>query len=152
MITKLYTKEALDTGKKEIFRESGPLERKDATSQRLNCLFLLPWTHSCKRPSKHEKFFLLGMHKYQQDTDLVQFFKTFLELKEIVSSITSEVKKKQFDYEKRDTLKRGKTQISRTLNDMSGLDQSSVQEVEFEDEKSYVEMGNIAREQYKMKK
>ena len=83
MITQLYTKQALDTDKKEMFRESGPLERKGTTSARLNCLLLLPWLHNCKRPSKHEKFFLKGMRNYRRDTDLVEFFKTFLELKEI---------------------------------------------------------------------
>ena len=32
---------------------------------------------------------------YRQDVDIVNFFRTFLELKEITAGITNEIKKKQ---------------------------------------------------------
>ena len=96
-------------------------------------------------------FLLKGIRTYRQDTDLITFFRTFLELKEITHGITTEVKKKQVRF------KRAHTSQNRMQNDndLSGLDKSVIQDSEiqdagFEDDNSYIEMGVVARQ--KMKK
>ena len=57
---------------------------------KLNVVLLLTKLCPCFiKPSKEEKFYMQGMQQYKQEIDIIEFFRTFLEVKAISKRFNS---------------------------------------------------------------
>ena len=88
MVTQLYDKATLDKDTREKFRDSGALDMKGTNLFRLNLFNCLPSLFCCKSSTKRERLLVKGLQVYRQDTDLVNFIRTFLEFKDITDAVT----------------------------------------------------------------